>query len=120
MVRRPAALTALGALQFAAFAAACIFVLGEGTVDGALTAADIAVAVAVALGGAIVVGGTWSGGRVAWWLEVVLGLAVLAWGFNVAVADEDTIGYALITAAVLWLAIMALPQSRSWFLRPVQ
>lgn len=120
MVQRPVALTALGALQFAAFAAGCVFVLGEGTVDGALTAADVVLAVGVALGGAVVVGSTWSGGRVAWWFELLLGIAVLAWGGLVGVADEDTIGYGLIGVGLIWVAIVALPQSRAWFLRPVQ
>lgn len=111
MPRRPLALTVLGALQFVAFAAACVIALGEGTEDGALSGGDIARAVGVAFAGALVVGCTWSGGRVAWWFELVLGAALVA----AAVATGIP---ALAAGGILWLGIVLLPPSREWFLRP--
>lgn len=121
MTHRPAALTVVGALQFAAFGAACIVLLGDATLDGELSAADVARAVGVALLGALVVGSTWYGGRVGWWMQIALALVVLALG--VATSGDDTAavpGLALAVGAVLWLALLALPQSRQWFLRPVE
>ena len=117
MARRPLPLTVLGALQFAAFAVGCVVLLGDGTLDGELSAGDIAAAVGVALVGALVVGSTWSGGRVGWWFELALAVATTAWGAIIA-ASEEAIGYALVGAGVVWFAVAALPQSRTWFLRP--
>ncbi len=117
MARRPLPLTVLGALQFAAFAVGCVVLLGDGTLDGELSAADIAAAVGVALLGALVVGSTWSGGRVGWWLELGLALVTVAWGAGTAAAG-DAPGYPLVIAGVVWFALAALPQSRTWFLRP--
>ncbi len=119
MNHRPVALTVLGAIQFVGFAVGCMVLLGDGTLDGELSAADVAVAVGVALAGALVVGSTFSGGRLAWWFELVLGLAVVGWGV-VAALDGDGLGLPAVALGVLWLAVAVLPGSRAWFLRPVQ
>ena len=119
MAHRPIVLTVLGALQFAAFAIVCVVLLGEGTEDGALSGGDIARAVAVALAGAVVVGSTWSGGRVAWWFELVLAAGAIGWGVVTGMAD-DLPGWPLAALGVLWLGIEALPQSRAWHLRPLE
>jgi len=113
---RPFPLTALGALQFAGFAIACVVLLGDGTLDGALTAADVARAVLVALVGATVVGATWSGGRLGWWVDIALGAGLAAWGAATTAADDPP-GYPVLAAGVLWLAVVLLPSSRAWFLR---
>ena len=118
-MHRPLILTTLGALQFAAFGAGCVVLLGERTLDGELTAGDVAVAVGVALVGAFVVGSTWSGGRPGWWFQLVLGVGALAWGVVSTVADEAP-GVAVFAAGVLWLAGLLLPQSRAWFLRDLE
>jgi hypothetical protein len=112
MPHRPLALTALGALQFLGFGVACMVLLGDGTLDGELSAADVAAAVGVALLGALVVGSTFSGGRYAWWFELALAAVVIAWG---ALVFPPAAAF-----GAVWLAITALPQSRTWFLRPVQ
>jgi hypothetical protein len=119
MPRRPLALSVLGALQFAAFGVACVVLLGEGTEDGALSGGDIARAVAVALLGAVVVGSTWSGGRVAWWFELVLAVAAIGWGV-VTGLDDHLPSWPLAVGGVLWLGIAVLPQSRAWYLRPLE
>lgn len=119
MPRRPLALSALGALQFAAFGIACVVLLGEGTEDGALSGGDIGRAVGVALLGAVVVGSTWSGGRVAWWFELLLALATIGWGAATGAAD-DLPGWPLAALGVVWLGVVALPQSRTWYLRPLE
>lgn len=118
MPHRPLALSVLGGLQFAAFGAACVILLGESTLDGALTAGDVAVAVGIALVGAVVVGSTWNGGRVALWLQIVLAIAAAAYGV-VGALDDQVWGWPLAAGGGLWLAIVALPQSRAWFTRPV-
>lgn len=114
---RPIPLTALGVLQFAGFAVACVVLLGDGTLDGALTAGDVVRAVAVALVGALVVGSTWSGGRLGFWFELALAGATAAWGALTTVADDPP-GYPVLAAGVLWLAVVVLPSSRTWFWRP--
>jgi hypothetical protein len=118
MAHRPFPLTVLGALQFVAFAVGCVVLLGDGTLDGELSVADVAAAVAVALLGALVVGSTWSGGRVGWWLELALAVITIAWG-AVSGASGDGPGYPLVAAGVVWFGLAVLPQSRAWFLRPL-
>lgn len=119
MAHRPLALTVLGTLQFAAFGIACVVLLGDGTLDGELSSTDVGLAIGVALAGAVVVGSTWSGGRIALWVEVALAIGAVAWG-AATTASDDAPGPALVALGVLWLAIIALPRSRAWFLRPVQ
>jgi hypothetical protein len=116
MASRPLALTVLGVLQFAAFGVACIVLLGNGTLDGELSASDIVSAVLVALAGALVVGSTWSGGQVGWWFELVAAAAAVAWGMVSGVTDNAP-GYPLAAAGVVWFGLAAVPQSRTWFLR---
>lgn len=115
MTRRPIALTVLGGVQFAGFGVACILLLGNGTLDGELSAGDITLAVGVALLGALIVGSTWSGGRVAWWFELAVGVVAVAWGLA---TGDGAPGLPLATGGLLSLAVAALPQSRAWFLRP--
>jgi hypothetical protein len=119
MPRRPIALTVLGALQFLAFGVVCVVLLGDATLDGELSAGDIAVAVAVAVLGAVVVGSTWGGGRVAMWFELAVAVGAIAWG-SVTGAAGDAPGYPLAAAGVLCGGIVVLPQCRDWFLRPVE
>ena len=118
MAHRPLPLTVLGALQFAAFAVGCVVLLGDGTLDGELSAGDIALAVAVALVGAVVVGSTWSGAKTGWWLQLALALATVAWG-AIQSASGSSFGYVVLVGGVVWFVLAALPQSRAWFLRPV-
>jgi hypothetical protein len=117
MPSRPVLLTALGALQFLGFAVACMVLLGDGTLDGELSVADVAGAVAVAIAGALVVGSTFSGGKVAWWFELLLGLAAVVVGI-IGFAGDDAYGLPLAALGVVWLVVAAMPQSRAWFLRP--
>jgi hypothetical protein len=119
MAHRPIALTVLGALQFLAFGVVCVVLLGDGTLDGELSAGDIALAVGVAILGAIVVGITWNGSRVAWWFELALAAVAIVWGLVTGAAD-DLPGYALAACGAVSGAVVALPSSRQWFLRPVQ
>lgn len=115
---RPLPLTVLGSLQFAGFAIAVVVLLGDGTLDGALSGADVARAVGLALLGAVVVGSTWSGARLAWWFELALAAGAVAWG-AVTTASDDPPGYPVLAAGAIWLALLTMPSSRSWFLRPV-
>jgi len=119
MAHRPIALSLLGALQFAGFGIACVLLLSDGTLDGELSAGDIALAVGAALVGALVVGSTWSGGRLGWWFELALALGAIGWGAATA-ASDDPPGYPMAAAGVLSLGIIVLPHCRAWFLRPVQ
>jgi hypothetical protein len=93
--------------------------LGDGTLDGELSVADVAAAVGAALVGALVVGSTFSGGRYAWWLELALGAVAVVWGAT-SYATDDLPGLPVAVLGIVWLGITAMPQSRAWFLRPVQ
>jgi len=108
----------LGVLQFLVAAAAVIFVLGEGSNDGELSAGDIGVAVAVACVGGAIFSATWGGGRIGWWTQLVLAVAACAWGAITMVADGGP-GLPVLVIGVLWLALALLPPSRAWFLRPL-
>lgn len=114
---RPLTLTILGALQFAGFAIAVVVLLGDGTLDGALSGADVARAVGLALLGAVVVGSTWSGARLAWWFELALATGAVAWGALTTLSDDPP-GYPVLAAGAICLALLLLPSSRNWFLRP--
>lgn len=115
---RPLIVTALGALQFLVAAAAVIYVLGERSNDGELSAGDIGVAVAVACAGGAVFSATWGGGRIGWWAQLVLALGAVAWGAVTLVGDGGP-GLPVLVVGVLWLALALLPPSRTWFLRPL-
>jgi hypothetical protein len=119
--QRPLALTVLGGIQFAACAAACVVLLGESTLDGELSVADVVLAVAVALVGALVVGSTWNGGRIGWVFEVALAVVTILLGAVWATSDDQAFyGYTIGAVGVLWLAIVVLPQARAWFSRPLE
>ena len=116
-MHRPLSLSVLGALQFLGFGFACIVLLGDGTLDGALTAGDIVPTVLVAILGSIVVGCSWNGGPVAWWFELGAAVVATAWG-AISAAGDDAPGYPLAIAGVIWFLLVATPPSRAWFLRP--
>lgn len=108
----------LGVLQFLVAAAVVIYVLGEGSNDGELSAADIVVAVAVACVGGAIFSATWGGGRIGWWTQLVLAVAAAAWG-AITQATDGGPGLPAFVVGVLWLALALVPPSRSWFLRPL-
>lgn len=116
-MRRPPTVVVLATLQFLAAGALCIVRLGDGTLDGDLSAGDVAVAIAIAVVGAAVVGATWSGHRAGWYGELLLTLASLVWGIIALVLDAEYTELALVGGAV-WLLLLVLPPSRAFYLRP--
>lgn len=117
-MRRPITAVVLATLQFLAAGALCVVRLGDGTLDGELTAGDVAVAVVIALIGAAIVGATWSGHRAGWYGELLLGLVCLGWGAIAFLLDAEYAVPTLVAGAV-WLVLLVLPPSRSFYLRPV-
>ena len=116
-MRRPITAVVLATLQFLAAGALCVVRLGDGTLDGELSVGDVAVAVVIALVGAGIVGATWSGHRAGWYGELLLGLACLGWGAVAFLVDAKYAVPALVAGAI-WLALLVLPPSRAFYLRP--
>lgn len=107
----------LATVQFIAAGAAVVVLLGNGTVDGELTGGDIAKAVGVALVGAAVIGSTTAGGRIGWWVQLVLAPVALAFGAITMTQDESP-GLPALVVGAIWLLLLLLPPTRTWFLRP--
>ena len=113
---RPLTVTILGVLQFLVAAAAVIYLLGEGSADGELAVGDVAIGIAAACAGGAVFSATWGGGRIGWWVQLVLAAGAAAWG-AVTTALDHLPGPPAFVVGVLWLALALLPSSRTWFLR---
>jgi hypothetical protein len=114
--RLPITAGLLAFVQFVAAGAGVVVQLGNGTVDGELAGGDIAKAVGIALVGAAVIGSTTSGGRIGWWVQLVLAPVCLAFGLITMLGDNPPGLPALIVGA-LWLLLLVLPPTRNWFLR---
>ena len=106
----------LAAVQFIAAGAAVVVILGNGTVDGELTTSDILRAVAAALVGAGVIGSTTAGGRIGWWVQLVLAPVALAFGTITMLRDESP-GLPVLVLGAVWLLLLLVPPTRNWFLR---
>lgn len=115
--RLPPTAALLAFIQFLAAGAGVVVLLGNGTVDGELTGGDIVKAVGVALVGAAVIGSTTAGGRIGWWVQLVLAPVALAYGLITMLQDESP-GLPALVVGVLWLLLLILPPTRRWFLRP--
>lgn len=118
-MRRPIPAVALATLQFLVAGALCVVRLGDGTLDGELSAGDVAAAVAIAVLGAIVVGATWSGHRLGWYFELLLALATAVWGV-VSLELDTGVGVPLLVGGVLWLTRLLPPSSRTFYLRSTE
>lgn len=108
--------TLLATVQFLAAGAVVVVLLGNGTVDGELTGGDIAEAVAAALVGAAVIGSTTAGGRIGWWVQLVLAPVALAFGGITMLQDEPP-GLPVLVLGAVWLLLLLVPPTRAWFLR---
>ena len=118
-MRRPIPVVALATLQFLTAGALCVVRLGDGTLDGELSVGDVLSAIAIAVGGAAVVGATWSGHRVGWYAQLLLALSAVVWG-AVTLAVDTFPGWPVLAGGIVWLALLILPSSRRFYLRPAE